>query len=59
MLTGSTCFSDELKGKLNIDLNNLDHMTSEDLKSLVDCAVGQVRVSGEFHHRCVGVTGAR
>ncbi|XP_043196513.1 RUN domain-containing protein 1-like isoform X4 [Amphibalanus amphitrite] len=33
---------DELKGKLNIDLNNLDRMTSEDLKSLVDCAVGQL-----------------
>ena len=40
---GWTPFTDELKGKLNIDLNNLDRMTSEDLKSLVDCAVGQVR----------------
>lgn len=38
-------FSDQLKGKLNLNIDHMDQLTMDDLKSHVDNAIGQVSQS--------------
>lgn len=42
------CFPDQLKGKLNLNIDHMDQLTMDDLKSHVDNAIGQVSRNPKF-----------